>query len=375
MLSSAAMARRDDLLKDPDRMAIRRFGGIGTLLFGLVFAIVGGGILVATISQGETHPAPILTGLAFMVAGMGFGFSRSEVILDRRQRVAVSWWGLLRPMRLKSRSLEDVERVEIGREIRTSSSNNGTRRYVVYPIRLDGPSAKRLPLGETQDLLDARRRGEEIAKFLSLPLHDGSDGEGVRVREPGALDESLADRLKREGNLALPGPPPEGSGLRVEERPGRLVVRVPLPVSIGQSVFLLVFAAAPTLFFWQMRGQFEEAGGGDAFPIRLFMIFFLVIWWSGSLLPLLHGLTRRERLLVTRGRLIQERRWLLGKRTTEIPLGEIEELSLTRSAGNLGRKRVLSAVSDAALIQVGGKLDEPALEWLRRRLSAAIAAA
>jgi hypothetical protein len=306
---------------------LERREGTGCLRrFGIALALAGAGWMAFTLKAREAgrldHLALSLAPGALLLAlGVFCLFVRGGAHLDRRRRIQVSWWNALGFGRRRETSFAGCDRVEIGKHSGDSDSPT------TYPITLAGPEGvKPLRLDAPADYQRARRSAEGVARFLSLPLHDRSAGETL-VRQPAELDEPLRTRLRRTGGA--PDLPPEpavrkatvqqtNDGLRVETVGPGPTVAAWLPV-----VFAGAFAVIVGFTFW--RGLRYSP---KTFAVALGVFMALPI--LSALRIALRNVLQRTVVMAGHMGLRVEQAFLLGRKVTEIPADELEELILLK---------------------------------------------
>ncbi|MFW6163345.1 MAG: hypothetical protein ACODAJ_11300, partial [Planctomycetota bacterium] len=249
---------------DPDVIAYRSGGGC-LMLFGLPFLLAGLFVMASPLlperyqpkDEDTDEPMPLYFALpfggVFALVGAGLVLGRAGKRLDRRAGTVTTWWGLAVPFHRKEMPLSDFDKVRITREVRRSKNST----YTVYPVRLHGGGDAKVKIEEPRDQSKARGLGEEVAKFLTLPLHDRSMGKTV-TRQPEELDESLRDRAERTGErLDVGEPPPDlrstqtvvGDTLTFEIPPPgfRAMLLIPIVIGVGIAVFVSVVFLVPIL--------------------------------------------------------------------------------------------------------------------------------
>ncbi len=390
---------------DPDRYAVKRGGGC-LMLFGLPFFAAGVAVIVLGVLGKMTSesggPPPLVFiipfGLIFASVGAALMFGRAGIVIDKRSGTVTKWWGLLVPFKSTTFPIDKVKAVTITSEVRRSKNST----YTVYPVRLIGP-AKPLNVEEPRDSDKARRRAEELAKFLDLGVEDSSSGKKI-VREAGTLDESLRDRYRREGRPREKPAAPAGSRIVSGASGSEATFDIPPKgfgvVEIIGMVLGAVFAFVPLLFFGGML--FGESGSKDiekAWPFLIFFGLFMLVWMGipfAMILTTIGKAKARERLSVSPRELRLDRKGLLGTKTTIIPADELEELDIggpgserfppmsagvgplaSGSAGTrirmgnhplaslFGLKGVVKARSDRVTLTFGAGLGPEELKWLR----------
>lgn len=316
----------------PDRYE-RKSGGCFLMLFGLPFLIAGLAVMIFGREMKSESGKPvspvvsILFGAVFAAAGTGLILGRKGVTLDKRTNRAVSWWGLMVPMKSTVIPLDSLTQVEITREIRRSDKSSQT----VYPVRAEHTGGA-LSIMETQDYQAARKEAEEVAKFLGLQLSDASDGGEAKVRQADDLDKSIREQARDAGETIDVPSLPVGCRVRHELAGGRLTLEIPAP---GVPKVLLIGMGIATImplgFIAFFITNFFEGKDVPTFFIigaGVFGLLFLlpIIFGPGRLL--LMGKSG-ERVIVTPESLEWSLVSPMGAKTIRLPAAEIEELELT----------------------------------------------
>jgi hypothetical protein len=378
------------MYRDPDRYGVRRGGGC-LILFGLPFFAAGVGIIVAALAgamEGDSgDPPPLFViipfGLIFVAVGGGLMFGRAGMVLDARARTITKWWGLIVPFKREVISFDNVRIVTITSEVRRSKNST----YTVYPVRIARGEGEEdvkgaIDVEEPREYAKARRRAEEVAKFLGFGVRDSSSGTTV-VREAGTLDMSLRDRLRASGER--PERPPEqppGSKVVAATAGSQATFDLPPPgLGVAGTVAVVIgtiFACIPFVFFggaFLATDLFEDAG--KMWPFLLFGGVFILIWLAGTLgfvVSTLKKATARGRLVADPRELKLETRSFLGTKAVTLRADELEELecvgddderlpkAMRAFAGKGGR---IVARADRAELEFGMGLSGPELEWLR----------
>lgn len=309
-----------DVLDKRESTGCLRRLGLGLLLagsaclFGLWKAFEAGKVTSAAAT------VLVVLGALLLLAGGFCTLVRGGTHLDRRQKVQVSRWRVLGLGRRTQTPFAGSDRVTIEKDSGDSDSPT------TYPVRLAGPAGvEGLALDRPSDYQQARAAGERVARFLDLPLHDGSAGV-VTVRQPAELDEPLRSRLRRTGGPPpLPSAPPDPRA-RLEQTPDGLRIEIDgagatavgwIPVGlaavfsviVGLSILPSLLRAGPSLFL---------AVG------VLFVLAPLLLTLKGA------GTTVLRRTVVVAGRLalrVEQHAWLT-RTAVEIPADELEELVL-----------------------------------------------
>jgi len=371
------------MFRDPDNYRVKRGGGC-LMLFGLPFFAAGIGIIVAALAgvmeSDSGGPPPLYFaipfGLIFASVGAAIMFGRAGIDIDSRASTITQWWGLLVPFKRTTTPLDDVSTVTISREVRRSKNST----YTVYPIRIAGKDNK-IDIEEPRQYAKARRRAEEVAKFLDFGIEDSSTGKTV-VREAGTLDMSLRDKVRASGDRpARPPEQPAGSRVAVSSAGSQATFDIPAPglgIAGGIAVAVgLVFACIPFFFFGGViftTDIIEEIG--RAWPVFIFFGVFTLIWLGGTLgfvLSTVRRATARGHLVVDPREVTLELRSRLGTRTVTISAAELEELDLVglddpripaSMRSLVGADERVVARADRAEIEFGRGLSHAELEWL-----------
>ena len=318
--------------RDPDVIETRSGGGCLSL-FGLPFLLAG--LFVMQIPFGwipveNSNAMPwfffIPFGGIFVLVGGGLVFGRKGLSLDRRKGVMVEWWAPMVPLKRKGQVLDNVKRVSLCKNSGDSDSP------ATYPVKLEGDAIQDVAIFAPTEYQEARRFAEELSRFLSRPLADFSSG--VRIeREPGRLDETFLDRVRKgvEDAGGLPAPPPDMKS-RVKETAQGIEIEIPWlprnPVPRWLQIVLpLVFVGVAAYFFV----PFLKLPAPPA--VRYFFAgFFLVFFVLGPLVSILRLKNRRKaggtKVSVTPEQVVVEESRGGKQRTTMIPAEEIEDFDL-----------------------------------------------
>jgi hypothetical protein len=368
---------------DPDQIVYRSGGGC-LAVFGLPFLAAGLAVLTMPLwgiplKDSKTgKPMPwffsLVMGVPFTAVGVGLVFGRGGKVLDRRAGTLTTWWGLLVPWKMTTRPLSDFASVSISREVRRTKNSS----YTVYPVRLDSGERTGLTLEEPRDTSQARRLGEDAAKFLNVRLVDRSLGDAI-VREAVELDESLRERARRTGERPpLPEPPPacRASHQVVGDA---LVFDLPAPGFRIGNVFAMAFGLLIPLV---VVGIFVGAILPDKqMPSEMKLVLALVLGvfcvlaplfftWAGSI----RSARARTQVEVSPDVLRVRMQGLFREQVTEIPTSELEELQIIHQTGAVSSRgqisfprgsEVILARSDRTSVTFGVGLSRPELEWIK----------
>lgn len=367
---------------DPEVLEYR-YGGGFVSVFGLPFLLIGLSVAVAPILTEGAAGVPALAatlpfGLIFALVGGGLVFGRSSLTIDRRRKTVTTWWGALGVGPSTVKPLGEGGQVTVGCESRGS----GKSRHTVYPVRLEGSVAEALEVGAPQDSSEARRQAEEVAKFLGLGMADRSTGVEI-VREAGTLDESVRDRNARLGRrIELPERPrsarsryaPLGSTHRVEVPASGLTIMHVLQICFGGFIGLIGLGVTVGI-------------GSDIDAPRLAVVMPALMFGIPALaiaLPAVFDARSRHLVEVSPTRLVVERQGLIGSTRNEFPAREVEELEILGPGGRslpaspalagtpagslltafLGGQIILVR-SDKLTVRFGAGLDPDELVWVK----------
>lgn len=326
-----------------DTLKMNSGGGLRHLAVGLPFLLMslfmGYQIL---LSRGDLGgKLPILGFISiFCAVGVGLVFGRRGADFHRGSESVVAWWGLLfLPFSRKTRRWDEFERVHLStRIVRTK---NGS--YTVYPVRLEGKGDGML-LMEMRDYLSGRATAEKAAKFMNLGMLD--DGGEVQVfREPGTMDESVRDRLRRTGERPAVASPPELSQIRLEVGDSDISFQFPEP---EVSPVLVLIGSVIALGLIGAIGYFVEPFFGV-----ILALFLLPGVYRG-----LRDYGGVDRLTVDRDTLRLVRSGPAGTMRREIPLDELEDLEVSTRRGRI------VARSDKLTLTIGAKLGPDEAGWV-----------
>lgn len=370
---------------DPEVMRDVQGGGC-MMLFGLPFFLVGCGVILGTLASalGEGDFMPVFFGIPFggifAAVGGGIMFGRAGTILDRRDGVATTWWGLLVPFSSKTHALKDYGVVSITHEVRRNKNSS----YSVYPVRLVG-GKERIGLGEPREPRAARQCAETVAKFLDLPVEDASSGTMVR-REAGELDLSLREQMRNRGEDVEVPDAPTKMACTLRHEGAELVVEIPatgfrLQHGCSVGICMLVVGAFVGMFAVPIASEFLQDGDGGMRTGAVAIIAGggLLVFSIPLLLTAIWAYldaNRHERVMATPERLRVERISVLGTKATEIPADELEEFFIGREAGKnqMFSGRPILARSDTTEIAFGAHLDDRERVYVHALLAAVLTA-
>jgi hypothetical protein len=359
--------------------------GLGILGFFFGLPFLGGGIAAmygGLTAQGTNAPPAafiIPFSSIFIIVGLAVMFGRRGTIIDPLGRTVTKWWGLLFPFSSKSFTVEETGEVRTTKEVRRGQKST----TIVYVIKIHGESGSVIDVIEVKTSEDARKKGEQTAKALNLSLRDNCLGKEI-YREAGTLDESLADRAKRTGEL--PVIPDMPGSCKIENRieGTTAIFEIPPAGFGGKELAPLVMIGAGIIPFFIFT-SFMFSGAGDA-PIffKGFMgLFFLIplAVVGGMAYKVMGRVMCRQVIRIDPG-MLEVKKIGPGGKSKSIPANELEELELfSRSDGTptnplaafFGSSGKLVARSDTCSINIGEGLSNDELEWFHAVLYTALA--
>jgi len=361
--------------RDPNHLTVVASRGPPCYVFGTIALLVGLATLTSPLWGNPTRDGKesavlflvIPLGLVFSAAGAALLLHRTGVTIDLLSQRVTYWRTLVVRYRSSFRQLAEGQAVALSREIRGAE-----RTYTVYPVRLSGPEEP-IDIDETREYSKARKRAEEIARFLNVAMEDTSTGEKV-IREPGMLDESLRDRLRRTGRkLDMPKAPP-GTKSQVTVSGDEAVLDIPATgfgameyVFCGFGVATVVGLAIGAATSWDDIAPGGRPGQGVPIAFIAGIAIFGLTFAGAMVLAAVKSATTRQVVTVSPRSLRLERRWRLGSKIREIPAEELEELQLGRAEDKdtPWSGKVIVARSDRATLEIGRGLVRAELEWVK----------
>lgn len=367
-------------MSDPNFLSYRDGGGC-VMLFGAPFFTVGWLVIFlafsGTLKGKNGQPAPLIFGIlfggVFALVGTVLCFGRSGFDFDKRAGLVKEWWGLLFiPLFSKQHALNTFNEVRIRRAVRKNKNSS----YYVYEVMLchGGNAEKGVKIHAPTEMHDARKLAEEIAKFVELPLLDGSSDEVVR-REHDQLDASLKEQIEQSGKSVDLSAPPEGMRSTYEAQGNAVHFHIPPPVP-SLARFLPVGCA--TIFAGIFAStMFADLMSSSASPSEKLIMggvvgfFFIVLPIGGTLLGGMSYSRRRWDVVASPQELRVKAHGLFGGRETTIPAGKLEELRLeTTKRGECS----IAAISDEVRTNFGEGLSQPEAQWIIQVIKRAVTA-
>lgn len=245
--------------RDPDILE-QEVGGGCLILVSLPFWAVG---VFTVLSSMQRLPWDMQNGPTSWI-GVGCGgflcllaliimTARSGLRIDRRQGKVVKWNRVIVPLKVTEYPLERYELIRV--DCQAGDHDTATS----YPLFLAGTGMTApLVIHRSADYPEIRRLSEELSRFLGKPVEDNSLGTKL-IREPGLLNESFRDRVKRtKVSFDVLPPPPAVTSTKLTETGNGLVLEVPaapfpqlylIPAAFG-CLFALVCGVSflPRLF-------------------------------------------------------------------------------------------------------------------------------
>ena len=320
---------------------------VGLLVMGMGLLVFSG----AFQSHGPIRP----DALVFVAVGALVLLLHSGATVDPRTRRVSRWWKVLVPIWTKFVDFDEVIGVTLTRE--TRKSKNGS--YTVYPVRVT-TSDKPFLVTQGRSYQLARYHAEVVAGTVWVPLEDSSTADTV-IRQPEELDESVVERLHREGKAPQEPAPlltsriahgTEGASetFTLPRRGLRRGDLVPLAIPVAFGVFLAVAN-------WKLVEGWTR-GHGDVLPLVVMGILL-----AAAVRYLVVQATVREHVEVTESSLQVRRSSLFHRKITTFPLENLEELRLLESPFSPGPGMLLLR-SDRASAFVGESLRGDERQWL-----------
>ena len=180
----------------PERLQFREGGGCLSF-FGVPFFLAGLFLLATAsgaIPMGNAddlgawgRPLLGLMGVVFTSVGGGLVFGRQWTTLDVAERAATTSWGLLVPLKARSRRLDEFRCVRIGFEAGDSDSADK------FPVGLKAQPGSILPLCSFTTYADSRACAIAVARHLHLEIEDSTSDHRVRVT-PADAERSFRER-------------------------------------------------------------------------------------------------------------------------------------------------------------------------------------
>lgn len=148
-------------------------------------------------------------------------------------------------------------------------------RHRVFYVSLSGDES--FSIAEQSNIDTSRNLAEELARRLSLPIHDSSSG-GVSVLATADIGTSLRGRILQEGQPEKPANP-QTQTARVDTESNSLHITVPPPgYSLGNLALLLPMMAFGLFIMWIVKIGFEPDRDLDERVIAVLGTLFACAW-------------------------------------------------------------------------------------------------
>jgi hypothetical protein len=319
-----------------------REGGGPAAIFGLPFLAAGLfvtliGLQVVRVQNAHEVPwwgwaIAVFMGLAFVAAGSALVLGRAWTRLEVSRGRILKQWGLLAPMRSEELSLRNFTGMCL--KFHGGDSDSVDR----YPVLLTAAAGgKDLELYSSTNYGEARERAAFLARFLKLPLTDGS------TEHHEVLEAEPKDVTGRPELAAAPATPaayqPQSMRARIEERADSVQITIPdaqfrfsMLLGVVIPICLLAYFSPQLLAFFQ-RTKTPE-------PVQRMFLGFLVFMFG--VLPLLslafrilRGLRSHTRIVASREGLVIENRGAIFTHRKDLPAKDILGLDYSTSGGLL----------------------------------------
>jgi hypothetical protein len=281
----------------PERLQFREGGGCLSL-FGIPFFLAGIFLLLTAggaLTMGDpgdlgdwARPLLGLMGVAFTGVGGTLVFGRQWTTLDVVERAAITSWGLLVPVKARSRRLDEFRCVRIGFEAGDSDSADK------FPVALRAHSGPDLVLCSPTAFEDARTSAVEAAKHLAVALEDASGDHAVPV-DPANADRPLQQRARREAPPATHLTQPASARSEVHhETTGVRIVIAHRP--LNQLGWLLVAAplVIPAVVVPWLWTFFQQTRTPEAVGLA-FLGMFAFLFGVLPAITIVNGILRAQR--------------------------------------------------------------------------------
>jgi hypothetical protein len=266
---------------NPELLVYREPVGWGVLFTVPIFlSVVGFGLSMLSLYGQELAGLPawglLIAGAVVLFIGYKVitwavtWFGRVGVTIDRARGEVVAKWGFFLPIPYETQPLADWVGLLIGERV-TIHYRNGHESYREYQylLFLLGPGGRRLRLGRSEEYALVRAMAEDVGRFLTLPVVDGTRDEPVVLR-PETLGLSLKEKAKLERPREV-APPPAGLQSKYRVEGDRIIIELPRVAWAGCLVtwFLLLLALVGLLIYlfvdskgnWAVIAMWAAIGG------------------------------------------------------------------------------------------------------------------
>lgn len=298
--------------------------GLGSVLFGQ-----------ETMSFGD-FLGLLFTGGVFILLGSALGSLNMWASIDANGSSLRKGTKILGFSSSSAKTLSSILRLELTKEWRSSSSNNGGS-YLVYPLKL-------VTKTQTYDLTDstefsiARGQAEALARFLNISLEDATSGQGFE-RQPSELDNKLVDAIIE--TIEAPSLP-ENSNVSVTRGEDEIILILPARKGVVASgLFKLIILIPAFIFFSQFLDKFSLGENSGLVQFIVIGVFSTILLFNA--IKHLSPLFSAPRLILNPEKLHYREIWY--KKTQQIRCADIEEIH--SSDGN-----VVQLVTDKSRIEL-----------------------
>lgn len=318
-------------INDPDILSFKNGGGC-LMFFGIPFLLVGIFVMLLPFGivpvKGDIPPwyFVIPFGSVFTMAGAILMFGRTDLTIDRRQRIIIRRWRFFITVKQKNYRLDFYRRITINKEYRSNKNSRTT----VYPVRVEGETgAEVITVREFPDYHAARNSAETIAHFLGLPLSDA--GKGIKVeRSAETLNDSIRKQIRRSGEVIEVPELPQKMKSTIREESGTITIIIPPPgmrassyAKLGMS---LVFVAAVIIMFGNVAIERPMPPSLRLLVLAFIGIGFVLIPILSTVRQIISQTRESTRIQVSGTFLHVEKQTPYRKSRSEMPADEIEEL-------------------------------------------------
>ena len=369
---------------EEDILKCKSGGNLTSYLFGLIFFLVGIGLIISYIISDEEFPV-IIAGAIFGIIGFLVLTYRQNLIINKNSGIISQTLSFLIKVDKKEYQLKDALKVEVERELRKSKNSS----YYVYPVLIMGSSFK-ITIDTLTKINDARVLSEQVAEFIERNIIDNSSDSMIE-RDYRTVNTPLKEILK-SNPPELNTTPPEELQAEYFSEDDSIIIEIP-PTSLGNTklpiLLIIAIGLSPTLifslFFFKLitnniNTDITVSAFGIGFALFQLIFVFVMTWvlWKKVAHPLLKKITitlDKEKLKVTEVSL--NGIFKIGK---VIPLHQLEELTLVepRNIVNeellpkiaktifslMNKSSCIIAKSDYEEIVFGGALPYPELKYI-----------
>ena len=260
----------------------------------------------------------------FLIGGLLMILCRMQVEFTRDTCRLKKWWGLWPGVTLwqMTTSHSGMNRIEIGRIIQ----QRGQVRCPAFPVILAG-GPENIKIDLSRYYTESRQVAEAIARFMGMPLHDMSEGTLV-IRQPGCLNESLAERASHKGQQPVLPNPPEKMISSTEDDGQTLAILVPeigytnfhkTTLAGAISLFLILSITALSMALFGSKHFIEN----EKLCIGLFGFLLTIV---AAAIAVIHNAIERTLFVVSRESLRIYKKGLFSGKAANMKAKEVEEI-------------------------------------------------